>query len=122
MSVLMDSRTVTARKWHWCDDCAREIGAGERYHRSKTVNENGWRTFNNCEQCRMLSLDLWEEEVRDEDEDGRDCYPYLREVDWPDVRLWSPLWALRADRYLEMWTDVDGESLDYPIDPREATS
>lgn len=122
MSVLMDSRTVTARKSHWCDDCAREIGAGERYDRSKTVDSDGWRTFEKCAQCAACAKDLWDADVRGEDEDGNETYAWLPEVDWPDVALLSPLWALRADRYREMWTDVDGESLDYPIDPLEATS
>lgn len=115
MSTTMDSRWVIARKPHRCEDCSRTIPKGERYHHWKGIDDDGWRTFNTCAQCHECASDLWEIDVRGEDENGDDCYPYLPEVDWPDVAQMSPVWARRAAVYLVQWAGQP-----YPAD--EATS
>lgn len=114
MSTLIDSSTVTARKPHRCCDCNRSIEPGERYRRTKTVGDGGWDAWIVCEQCQACVSDLWDADYRDENEDGYDCYAYLPDVDWGDVRLWSPLWAQRADLYRTQWRTPDGKLAEYP--------
>lgn len=113
MSAFMGSQTVTARTEHWCDQCSRRITKGERYLRAKSVDYDGWSTGRSCAQCEECASDLWDADAREEDDYGNECYAYLPDVDWPDVRLWSPLWALRADRYAQQWAGQP-----YPVEAR----
>ena len=103
MSIFYSPKTITARTTHQCDQCGRVIDRGETYRGTKSVDYDGWQTWTVCAQCQACVEDLWDIEVRDENDYGHDVYAYLPDVDWGDVRLWSPLWALRADRYAQRW-------------------
>jgi len=116
MSAFMGSQTVTARTEHWCDQCSRRITKGERYHTAKSVDYDGWSISRSCGQCQACASDLWDAEVREENDYGMECYAYLPDVDWADVALWSPLWEQRAHYYRQQWTASDGVILDYPRD------
>jgi len=122
VSAFVNSQTVTARKPRRCDDCGRTVIPGERYRRSKSVDYDGWHLWQTCSQCQACVEDLWDAEVREENDDGYECYAYLPDVDWTDVALWSPLWEQRAHYYRQQWTASDGVILDYPTDPLDVTS
>lgn len=111
MSIVLDRATPTARKEHICQSCGRRIVPGEKYVRVTSISDNGWQTWKACQQCDEVAGDLWDADYRGDDEDGNECYPYLPEVDWHEVASWSPLWALRAERYRKQW---DGKA--YPRD------
>lgn len=113
MATVIDSGLVAGRRAHTCESCRRTIPRGERHHVTKSVDYYGWLTWRACVQCTSLASDLWDVDERGEDEDGNETYAYLPDVDWTDVRLLSPLWAERADKYLARWHD--GEDT-YPQD------
>ena len=85
--TVLDARTVTARKSHVCEDCGRDIVPGEQYRRTTSVGDDGFDTWKCCPQCHALVRDLWDADVRSEDDLGCECYAYLPEVDWATFDL-----------------------------------
>lgn len=114
MSTQLDESHPTARKEHRCSECSRVISKGEMYGRVESVGDYGFQTWKGCDQCERLCQDLWDLGHRGENEDGAECFGYLPESDWHDVRLWSELWAVRADGFLARWTTANGTLIQYP--------
>ncbi len=98
MSELNSSKMVRGRKPHPCEDCNDTIPAGTQYYRVKWLDEYGFQSAAYCLECTRLAADLFAVGVNG-DEDW--CYPYLAEVDWPDVKIEHPEFTERADAYLE---------------------
>lgn len=103
MADVHHTTRPTARKAHLCEGCGRTIDPGEAYARWEGLYDGAWQTVKHCRQCNQLVIDLWEVEVRGENAYGNEAYAYLPDVDWPDVALISPLWALRAERWRQQW-------------------
>lgn len=101
--TVLNVTDPTARKPHVCDECGRTIAPGETYHRVESIASWGMSTWKACLQCFLLCRDLWDADVRGEDEYGCETYAYLPEVDWSDVESWSPLWSLRVERFRRRW-------------------
>jgi len=116
MSTQLARARKIARKDHRCSECSRTITKGERYDNVKVVGDYGFQTWKCCDGCERLCQDLWDAGCIGENEDGADCFAYLPEVEWHDVRLWSDLWAARADAFLAQWTAADGSLIAYPSD------
>ena len=114
MSTVLSRSRPTARKEHLCESCGRRITTGETYSRVKSVDDWGMRTWKECLQCVSLASDLWNADYRGEGENGEEVYAYLPEVDWADVATWSPLWALRAERYRQRWAGQPYPNGDQP--------
>lgn len=100
MSDLNSTKLVTARKPHRCLQCNAPIPVGLRYYRSKGLYDGAFYTQATCVDCQHLSADLFQAGYFSEGAYGEECYPYLPEVDWPDVRQISPDWSARVDAYL----------------------
>lgn len=103
MADVQHTTHPTARKPHICEGCGRTIEPGEEYTRWEGLYDRVWQTVKMCGQCNQCVADLWAVEVRGEDEYGSEAYVLLEDVDWPDVALISPLWALRAERWRQRW-------------------
>ncbi len=115
MSELNDSKRICARKAHRCENCNSTISAGDDYLRVKWLDDWGFHTAAYCLACHQLAADLFHVGVVGEDhETGAECYPYLPEVDWPDVRVTHPQFADRVDAYLarlnDPWRTPDEET------------
>jgi hypothetical protein len=52
---VLDDRTVTGRKPHWCLHCGRIIAKGERHRAVKVVGDDGIETQRECVQCETLA-------------------------------------------------------------------
>lgn len=105
MSELTEWKRVKARKPHWCEDCNATIPPGDEYERVKWLDYDTFHEAAYCLACHHLAADLFDVGVVGENEDGQDCYPYLPEVDWPDVRNEHPEFAERIDAYLDRLGD-----------------
>ena len=120
MSELLKWTAPVARIAHVCDQCSRTIRSGETYSRHESVGDYGFETSKTCMQCVALGRDLYAAGEVGEDEFGRECHPYLPDVDWADVRSWSRLWEIRADMYQARWMKDDGTLDVYPTPIEEA--
>lgn len=60
---FFDSRTVTARKSHQCDECLDIIEIGERHEYTKGVWDGEFSTFRTCLKCiemtKEINLQCW---------------------------------------------------------------
>lgn len=113
--MLEKSSHPVARKAHVCDQCGRTISPGERYYRFEQVSDyDGIETQKTCEQCRRLERDLWDIEIRGEDDYGRECYACLPELhqnyDLPTEEPWPTRFALHRAQ----WQTADGLLAAYP--------
>lgn len=113
--MLEKTTSPVARKVHVCDQCDRTINPGERYHRFEQVSDyDGIGTQKVCDQCRRLERDLWDIDIRGEDDYGRECYAFLPELhqnyDLPTEEPWPTRLALLASK----WQTPDGVLAAYP--------
>lgn len=115
--MLEESTSPTARKAHRCDQCGRTITPGEQYHRFEQASDysGGIETQKTCAQCRRLERDLWDIDIRGEDDYGRECYPYLPDLDrcGYDLPTDDP-WPARLALHRAQWTTPDGQPAAYP--------
>ena len=113
--MLEKSSHPVARKAHVCDQCGRTISPGEHYYRFEQVSDyDGIGTQKVCDQCRRLECDLWDIEIRSEDNYGRECYAFLPELnqnyDLPTEEPWPTRFALHRAQ----WQTADGLLAAYP--------
>ena len=86
MTVLGD-RTVTARKQHYCDSCARVIHPGEKYHRWFSTYPDPY-AGKTCGHCGLIWQWLYKHDpdlMSYLDDDGVDFCEYANE--------YEPSWA-----------------------------
>lgn len=97
---MRTTKLIRARKPHRCIQCNASIPAGVRYYRSKGLYDGAFYTEAACVDCRHLSVDLFTAGYYSEGAYGEECYPYLPEFDWREVRgIWGD-WSTRVDAYL----------------------
>lgn len=56
-SDIWRAETRTARKPHWCEECARRIQPGETYRYITELYDGRWATFKQCRHC--VALGAW---------------------------------------------------------------
>ena len=100
MTDLWRNSRPTARKPHCCDQCNTTIQPGTAYNRGEGLYEEHWQTVKTCIPCADLARDMYGAGFASEDNYGRECYPWLPEVDyWQEVSAISPEWAERVAAY-----------------------
>lgn len=52
------SKTVKARKNHFCCECGCEIIKGTKYECATGVGEDGWETYKTCLICEAIANDF----------------------------------------------------------------
>ena len=60
MTELLDSKAVTARKRHRCDDCGGPIEPGDRYRRATCLGDGTVWTWRDCTPCADLIDVIWD--------------------------------------------------------------
>ena len=96
--TFFNSKTVVPRKPHSCEQCGKQIIAGERCHYSSGLYDGDFMSYYEHEDCRAAWLDVERETLR-----WDDAAPFLRDSEglaesrpfliekYPAVaaRLWS---------------------------------
>lgn len=53
-ATVLSAAWRRARKAHRCSECARTIGAGERYHHEATLYEGEFEIYRTCAHCMRV--------------------------------------------------------------------
>ena len=103
MSDFGTTSLVRARKPHRCRDCGVEIPPGARYYRHRGLYDGAFYSDATCVDCQHLGADLFEAGIFSEGAYGEECFPYLPEVEWSEVRAMSADWNARVDALFARW-------------------
>jgi hypothetical protein len=137
MATILKSKTMVAKKRHWCEWCGKHIEPGETYDYEAQIFEGDFVTMKAHTSCNRLIQKLWaagdynddegiapyefQDIVRDE---WRDAHDKGATATWPDMLEWCKEKYGVSDRLdRQYFADEDAErcySLKYHLDKARA--